>query len=105
MRTLLGQQRRTVFSSNSLFSGFKFCGGLQLYLDLTRAFDCVWRQLLFQHLYDLSVPAALYTLISSWHQDTHYNLSYEGKTVQIPVGVGLRQGCKAGTTVVGDLHE
>ena len=71
-----------------------FCGGLQLYLDLNRAFDTVWRQKLFQHLAQIEVSEDVLVLVSTWHQNTEYVLSSNLESRHIPIGLGLRQGCK-----------
>lgn len=70
-----------------------FCGGIQLFLDLTRAFDSVWRSRLFCHLAEIGVSSDLLSLISTWHENTHYVLTLHDNSTRIPVGLGLRQGC------------
>eukprot|EP00435_Cladocopium_sp_Y103_P012108 s4193_g3.t1 len=94
VRALVSAQRRSVQAQMQRTPAYRICGGIQLFLDLTRAFDCVHRLMLFQHLHDLHTPADLLQIISSWHTNTHYNLIFQGVTTKIPVGVGLRQGCK-----------
>lgn len=95
VRTLVGQQKRTVARQIAQAPQYQFCGGLQMFLDLQHAFDSVNRFLLFQHLQSLHTPEYLLQLISTWHMDTHYKLVCNGSTTTIPVNVGLRQGCKA----------
>ncbi|CAL1152943.1 unnamed protein product [Cladocopium goreaui] len=71
-----------------------FLPGLSLFLDLNRAFDSADRRAIFEHLIQLGTPPNLVQLAASWHEDTHYNLSFRGATTSVPVGKGLRQGCK-----------
>lgn len=95
IRSLVGNQKRTVARQMANAPRYTLCGGLQMFLDLKHAFDSVNRAALFEHLVHLGTPENLLQLISTWHTDTHYNLIFNGKTTQIPVNVGLRQGCKA----------
>ena len=59
---------------------FVFCGGIQLSLNLTRAFDCVWRSLLSDHMAAMGLSSVLLTLTSQWHVGTHYNWQYHSNT-------------------------
>ena len=95
IRSLVHSNRRTVPHQILARPRFVLVGGLQLFLDLTRAFDCVVRSLLFTHMLDRGVPEGLVSLLSHWHHATHYNLTYRDNTVNIPIKVGVRQGCKA----------
>ena len=51
------------------------------------------RQVLFQHLQSLGTPESLQSLVRTCHEQTHYNLIFQGHTYPIPVGKGVRQGC------------
>ena len=70
------------------------CGGLSLFLDMSRAFDCANRRLLMDHLLELGTPPDLVQLVASWHENTRYNISFQHGTSSVTVGKGLRQGCK-----------
>ena len=94
VRALVGHQRRTVMQQIDQVPKLVFCGGIQLFLDLSRAFDTVSRRTLFTHLADLKLSEDLLALISAWHEQTEYILSTNELTNHIQVGVGLRQGCK-----------
>ena len=94
IRSLVRSHRRTVPNQVNRPQGPIICGGLSLFLDLTRAFDNADRQAIFDHLQTLQTPEQLIQLVSSWHEDTHYNLVFRGETTSIKVGRGLRQGCK-----------
>lgn len=99
VRKLVGTQRRSIFQQMDNIPKMIFCGGIQLYLDMTRAFDSVCRNTLFEHMTDLRLPPSLLSIITHWHQDTNYNLLFQGKTTSIPVGKGLRQGCMIAPTL------
>ena len=71
-----------------------FCGGISLFFDLTCAFDSVCRLTLFDHLRDLDTPMDLRNLLANWHSDTHYILTFQNQQIDVPVGRGVRQGCK-----------
>ena len=64
IRSLVNSNRRTVPHQMLAPPRHTLVGGLQLFLDLTRAFDCVVRSLLFTHLLDRGVPEGLVTLLS-----------------------------------------
>jgi hypothetical protein len=70
-------------------------GGLQICLDLQRAFDQVNRYKLFSRLHELNVRPAIIQLLSSWHEDTIYFTQAEDLDTPIEIGKGVRQGCKA----------
>ena len=71
---------------------------LELYnffLDIERAFDTISRERLFCKLHQLDIHPQLIQLLSLWHQETNYNLFSNGEESAIPVGKGVRQGCRA----------
>ena len=70
-------------------------GGLQIFIDLTRAFDCVDRPRLFARLFQLDIPAAHIQLLSAWHERTCYHVQSDHGFQPIAIGKGVRQGCKA----------
>ena len=94
IRALIGTQRRSVQQQMTNTPKFTFCGGLSLFLDMSRAFDCANRRILFDHLYDLQTQPELVQLVASWHENTHYNLQFAQTTIPVRVTKGLRQGCK-----------
>lgn len=94
IRELVGAHRRTVRNQIATPDGTVICGGLSLFLDLNRAFDCADRTAILDHLLALGTPPNLVQLVACWHENTNYNLVFRGDTTSIPVGRGLRQGCK-----------
>ena len=101
VREMVAANRRTTKNQIDNQAKLTICGGLSLFLDLNRAFDSADRCAIFEHLIQLGTPPNLVQLAASWHEDTHYNLSFRGTTTSIPVGKGLRQGCKLAPPVVG----
>lgn len=94
VRALVGSQRRSVVQQMTQTPKLTFCGGISLFLDMSRAFDCANRQVLFDHLFDLGTPPNLVQLVASWHENTHYHLQSNFCTSSVKVGKGLRRGCK-----------
>ena len=94
VRALVGSQRRSVIQQMTNTPKLTFCGGLSLFLDMSRAFDCANRCILFDHLFDLGTPPELVQLVASWHEHTRYNLQFHHQTTSVQAGKGLRQGCK-----------
>ena len=94
VRALVGTQRRSVVQQMTQVPKLIICGGLSLFLDMSRAFDCVNRRVVFDHLMDLNTPPELVQIVASWHEQTQYNLQFNHVSSSIPVGKGLRQGCK-----------
>ena len=99
VRTLTGSQRRTVSQQMANTRAFVFCGGLQLFLDLNRAFDSTCRHLLMSHLTDMQTSPELLAIIGAWHDQTSYNIIHSEGTSQVKIGKGLRQGCKLAPTL------
>ena len=94
IRALVGTQRRSVTQQMTQVPKLIMCGGLSLFLDMSRAFDCANRRLLMDHLLELGTPPDLVQLVASWHENTRYNISFQHGTSSVTVGKGLRQGCK-----------
>lgn len=90
---LRAHARRTPHSIAEGHALAPICGGLQLFVDLSRAFDSIPRQYVFQSVVDLWVPPLLYKLIRSWHTDTHYRVTTTNFTDAVPTEVGIREGC------------
>ena len=70
-------------------------GGVQLCIDLQRAFDGVNRVKLFTRLHELHIREEIIQLLAYWHEATDYFVQHDLDTTQIPIGRGVRQGCKA----------
>ena len=70
-------------------------GGMTLCLDLTRAFDTVNRQRLFQSLERLEVSHDLISLLKCVHNKTQYEFTHRGAHRSVQTRRGIRQGCRA----------
>jgi len=94
VQALLETQKSTPHSRASLQPRFLCCGGLQLFLDLERAFDSVNRWRLFHRLQQLNISPNIVQILQCWHVDTSYYVTHGGETTAVKVNKGLRQGCK-----------
>ena len=94
-RALVSSQKPTAFHRYQNLPSFKVCGAIQLFVDLQRAFDCISRVDLFSRLCDVGVNTRIAQLLASWHCQTHYHVAVGGHSHALPVGSGVRQGCKA----------
>ena len=74
IRVLINANRRTVARQMIMPPRHTVVGGVQMFLDLTRAFDCVDRAILVDHLHELHTPHALLTIITHWHEGTRYHI-------------------------------
>ena len=93
-RTLIQSQRSTPHSRAISAERWTICGGIQVFLDLEKAFDCINRVKLFSKLATLGVNEQITQLLQNWHIDTQYIISHGGECAAIDVSRGLRQGCK-----------
>ena len=71
----------------------KCCGGIQIFLDLHRAFDQLPRPLILEALQRMPLSHSLLSLLTHWHLDTSYHLHLNNSVRQVPVTRGVRQGC------------
>ena len=94
-RTLLRNQLRTVHQRAANSVKYPICGGIQMFIDISRAFDEIPRQPLFNHLRTLNIRQDLVTLLGKWHSDTAYITTHDGDFVHSPTKCGIRQGCRA----------
>ena len=93
------QQIRTRVADNR-FNPFKpgqgrakFTGGMQLSLDLAKAFDKMPRHYLLQSLERISLPEDLISLILYIHDNALMCFSKGEASVTMETGSGIRQGC------------
>lgn len=95
VRELICQQRSTPHSRAARTPRHALYGGLQICLDLRRAFDLVDRRKLFAKLHLLNIQGSIIQLLTTWHEECYYMVQHGVSDQQIPVGRGVRQGCKA----------
>ena len=95
VREFVRAQRSTPHSRANRVPRATLYGGIQLFLDLQRAFDCLNRGKLFQRLHTFNINESLVCLLSTWHENTCYYVQNEMGDTPICTGKGVRQGCKA----------
>jgi len=95
VRRLVKMHRSTPHTRAQAHPRSGLYGGLQLCLDLQRAFDCVDRCRLFSKLSLLGINPAIIQLLTTWHEHMMYIVQHDPTESSIPVGRGVRQGCKA----------
>ena len=94
VRALLQSQKGGPHLRASHNPRFQVCGGVQLFVDLSRAFDMVNRWKLFRRLDELGVTADLIQILCTWHESSRYHVRHDNGTTPILTGRGVRQGCK-----------
>lgn len=95
VRDLICQQRSTPHSRAARTTRHQLYGGLQICLDLRRAFDMVDRRKLFAKLHCLNIQTSVIQLLSTWHESCFYLVQHGEVDQPVPVGRGVRQGRKA----------
>ena len=64
------------------------------FIDYTRAFDCVYHQILWCTLKGMGVPEYLIVVLRNLQTNQESTIRTEyGETSNIPIGKGVRQGC------------
>ena len=72
------------------------------FLDLTKAFDLVSRNGLFQLLKKIGCPPKLHSIIDSFHTDMQSTVCFNGATSDpFPINSGVNQGCVLAPTLFG----
>ena len=95
VRTMIANQRRSVQQRLTDCPCFQTCGGLQLFLDVSKAFDMISRGPLFQYLRSLPICQRTVSLLAEWHSHASYHIQGGHNSLEIPIGKGVRQGCRA----------
>ena len=70
-------------------------GGIIVSLDLTKAFDCVNRCLLYKALADFGISWEHIQVLQSVNANTVYQFIHRNIQRRVPTTKGIRQGCKA----------
>ena len=71
------------------------------FIDFTKAFDCVNRELLFKILGKLGCPANFVQVIRMLYSDVHARLCIDRTSNPIEYNSGVKQGCKLAPTLFG----
>ena len=91
---LLLAQSNKILLQHSGQSRLACSGGIQVFLDLTQAFDCVPRDRLNNAILALLPRADLANLLLEWHHDTSYHISHLNFEDELATTLGVRQGCR-----------
>lgn len=70
------------------------CGGLQLSIELSRAFDSISRPMLFGAFRTFQISDDLLVLLQAWRMDCHYRMQSPDGAQPVSIGRGVQQGCK-----------
>ena len=95
VRQMVQHGRSTPLSRAAQVPRKGFYGGVQVCLDLKRAFDLVNRRKLFSRLHELQIRSSIIQLLTVWHEHTVYYTQSEDQDTPVATGRGVRQGCKA----------
>ncbi|XP_076055156.1 uncharacterized protein LOC143033548 [Oratosquilla oratoria] len=72
------------------------------FIDLAKAFDLVSRGGLFTLLQRIGCPPKLLRMISSFHEDMHGTVQYDGSSSDpFPIRSGVKHGCVLAPTLFG----
>ena len=97
VRQLLNGQARSIriHKSRQDQPRLACCGGIQIFLDLHRAFDQLRRHLIIVALHRVGLNNALLSPLVHWHRNTYYHVNINQAERKVPVTRGVRQGCCA----------
>lgn len=89
VRMALDTNKSTVWTGATRADRLKLAGGIQIFLDLNKAFDSIPRAWLMSRLLSAGIPWNLVAIIHAWHQDTHYLHQRMGQWHSSPVHSGV----------------
>ena len=93
IRNLLQGKHRSAFQPRSCTSVNGLIGGLQVSIDLTKAYDRLPRSVLKRALEHIQTPNSLIELILYIHDNARVFIRRHDQSVEIGMGRGVRQGC------------
>ena len=93
IRQTVSLNRRSIHKSFSGQGYYRLAGGLQLSLDLTKAYDYLPRHLLLAALQRIGAPGDLQRLIMFIHDNALLVLTKHTHQTSVRMGRGVRQGC------------
>jgi len=85
-------QKRSVHQTTVLQPRSSCVGGIQLFLDLTWAFDALPRPVLAAALSNVKLTPQLQSILLAWHIGTNYNIEINNTAWSIPVSRGVEHG-------------
>ena len=93
VRSRLQDHRSSVFSRRDGSFCSSFTGGVQLSLDMSKAYDRLPRARLWEALCRVGAPESLITAIMYIHQEAWLTLERHGESASVEMACGVRQGC------------
>ncbi|CAE7774303.1 Pol [Symbiodinium sp. CCMP2592] len=93
VRTTLEAQKYNIHLRRQGHVTGKCKGGITLSLDLSRAFDCLPREILHKALVFAAVEPTLIDLILHIHRQATLNFTHKSHSVAVELHSGVRQGC------------
>ncbi|CAE7801270.1 Pol [Symbiodinium sp. CCMP2592] len=93
VKALLASHSRNPYAGTQTIKHHQVEGGIMLSLDISKAYDCVSRQMLHSALSDAGVPQALTDVILAVHNQACIRVSHHQCQQDAPLHTGLRQGC------------
>ncbi|CAE7938865.1 unnamed protein product [Symbiodinium sp. KB8] len=93
VRALLAQQSNSLFAKRQGRVLRGIVGGIQLSLDITKAYDCVERGDLKLALQEAGNPSDLASAILAIHHQAQLRVRHGDEQADLPLRKGLRQGC------------
>ena len=95
VQQLIYAQRFKLHNHRDSIASLPCHGGLQVYLDLSKAFDSVDRDTLWSALRNIGVSHDVLTLLEFLRLGSQYHVTNGQLSAQLLVTKGVRQGCKA----------
>ena len=93
VRTTIEAQKYNIHLRRAGCKAGKCKGGLTLSLDLSRAFDCLPREVLHSALVFAEVHPQLIDLILHIHRHSTLRISHKSHDIDVELHSGVRQGC------------
>ena len=95
VRTELSKHHKNLHHQHAASKPTPLFGSLMITVDLSQAFDKMPRELLYQGMVNLQLPADLIAVIMAWHAHIHYTVHHSGESRTFAATQGIRQGCSA----------
>ena len=92
-------QRPTQHDRADGIIGPSICGAVQVFLDVSKAFDCAPRAEIVHGLVECGVDPGIATLIGEWRSGTRYHYTHLNTSICEHSGKGVRQGCTGAPTL------
>ena len=99
VRMLCSQEQDTLHRRYEGWVPGQLCGGMQVCLDLSSAFDRVPWSKIEEAFTQSKVPRDLASIVLAWLERSEYLLSCNGQSQAIAIARGVKQGCRASPTI------